>query len=156
MSLSSLCACTHRGLQVPLIISDACGEDGATARGAFVLVPGGCDATTAARNILNRGGLAMLVGENDNTFGLPTPTVRLASALVVEGIANWIFGNASRSSRITITRALVSQEAGRGGGDVLLAYMAAWATCQGGGWYSFCPRPAEVVVLVAWVKATLR
>lgn len=89
-----------------------------------MLVPAGCDDTTAARNILNRGGLAMLVGENDNTRGLPAPTVRLASALVVEGIANWIFGNASRSSRITITRALVSLKAG-------LVYAAAWVTCKG-------------------------
>lgn len=102
--------------------------NGVAAKGAVVLVPrgaaGACTWTDIARAVQRKGGLALMAADDGLSIAYTPPDPVLASgqqvpcSIIRQRFGQWIYGNATRSARMTIARVQVRQ---------LPAPMEAWS-----------------------------
>ncbi len=108
-------------LQIPLAVAnppDACSALTGVARGSVIVVrPGKCGALPKSRNVIDAGAIGMIVVDQDGDGltqpfnpvgpGQDKPLVNFPVSAIFWRHGDWIFGNASGSASMTLTRKLV-------------------------------------------------
>lgn len=115
-------ACRTPPLQIPLAVAnppDACSPLTGVTRGSVIVVrPGNCGPLPKSRNVADAGAIGMIVVDQDgDSFtqqfnpvgpGQEKPAVNFPVSAIYWRHGDWIFGNASSSASMTLTRTLVS------------------------------------------------
>ncbi len=94
--------------------------NGVAAKGAVVLVPrvaaSACTWTDVARAVQRKGGLALMAADDGLSAAYSPPDPALVSgqqvvpcSIIRQRFGQWIYGNATRSARMTIARVQVRQ-----------------------------------------------